>query len=160
MVDAIEVAAPNKRSCAIETIDSSINVDKTDNCEQLVQQAQLELQAADEAKEGLKKVKTDLELRESTKAEETKSWMQAKTGPSGRRIAEITTEAATATNGDFEMKHTRNSVHMVVKRKGTAVCAVNTTVAKCLTGGGGKNEGSATYPEPLSAEKMLMNKTP
>ena len=113
----------------------------------------------DEAEEESERMKAELELGAVRKAEEKELWMQAKTGPSGMRIAEIIDEAAEATMLAFEDQHTRNSVHMVGKQEGTTICAVITTVAKCLMGGGDNETSGAAYLAQLSMERVTMNKT-
>ena len=85
-------------------------------------------------------------------------WMQAENGPSGTRIEDVTAETAEATRLEFEIRHGRNSVHMVGK-KDNAVTSVVTTTPKCLMGGGGSGSDGTVYPILLPMEKVIKNQT-
>ena len=129
----VEVAAEGKRNeigspLPIEVVDSSHGLGKTDSSVYPVQQTQLEPQVPSEAEEG-------------------KLWIQAKAGPGGGRMPEITSQTAAVGRVDFAG---RQSVHMMGKVEAQqTIRTVITTVAKCLTGGGGAKRGDTVRHRPL-----------
>ena len=103
----------------------------------------------------MKTVLDGLRMRKQTKEQ---PWMQAGNGPSGTRIENVTVETAEATRLEFEIRHGRNSVHMVCKED-NAMTSVVTTTPKCLMGGGGSGEDGTVYPILLPMEKVIKNHT-
>ena len=112
-----------------------------------------------EAEREAEKERQSLRLHAAWKKQtKEQPWMQAGNGPSGTRIEDVTAETAEATRLEFEIRHGRNSVHMVGKED-NAMTSVVTTTPKCLMGGGGSGSDGTVYPILLPMEKVIKNQT-